>query len=50
MVYPDFVVTDGTVGMEGGGPVRGKAIKSGWIIASFDALAADSLAADLMGF
>ena len=50
MVYPDVVVTDGTTGMESGGPVRGKEIKSGWTLSSFDALAADSLAVHLMGF
>jgi uncharacterized protein (DUF362 family) len=50
LVYPDFVVIDGTIGMESGGPVRGKEIKSGWILSSFDATAADSLAVYLMGF
>ena len=50
LVFPDLVVIDGTVGMESGGPVRGKEIKSGWTLSSFDALAADSLAAYLMGF
>jgi uncharacterized protein (DUF362 family) len=48
--YPDFVIVDGTVGMEGGGPVRGTEIKAGWTLASFDALATDSLATCLMGF
>jgi uncharacterized protein (DUF362 family) len=50
LAYPDFVITDGTVGMESGGPVRGKEINSGWALSSFDALTADSLAAYLMGF
>lgn len=50
VVFPDLVMIDGTVGMESGGPVRGKEIKSGWTLSSFDALAADSLAAYLMGF
>lgn len=48
--YPDFVLLDGTVGMEGNGPTKGNAKKAGWSIASFDALAADTLAAYLMGF
>ncbi len=48
--YPDFTVIDGTVGMQGGGPVRGTEIRAGWAMSSFDALAADSLAAHLMGF
>ena len=49
-VYPDFVVLDGTSGMEGGGPIRGTKINAGWTLASFDALAVDSLATYLMGF
>ena len=48
--YPDFTIVDGTVGMQEGGPVRGTEIKSGWVLSSFDALAADSLAVHLMGF
>jgi uncharacterized protein (DUF362 family) len=49
--YPDLVILDGTVGMEGDGPVKkGTKIKAGWALASLDALAADSLATYLMGF
>ncbi len=48
--YPDFTIVDGTVGMQDGGPIRGTEITSGWSLASFDALAADSLAVHLMGF
>ena len=48
--YPDLVIIDGTVGMQEGGPVRGKEINAGWVVSSFDGLAADSLAARLMGF
>jgi uncharacterized protein (DUF362 family) len=48
--YPDLVIIDGTVGMEANGPIRGTEIKSGWALASLDALAADSLATHLMGF
>jgi len=49
--YPDFVIIDGTVGMEGDGPVKkGTKKNANWVISSFDALAADSLAAYLMGF
>jgi uncharacterized protein (DUF362 family) len=48
-VYPQLVILDGTIGMEGGGPVRGTAIHSGWVLSSFDGLAADSLAVSLMG-
>ena len=49
-VYPEFVLIDGVTGMEGDGPDNGSAIKAGWTLASLDALAADSLAAYLMGF
>ena len=49
-VYPDLTIVDGTNGMEGNGPIRGTEIKAGWTLASFDALAADSLATHLMGF
>jgi uncharacterized protein (DUF362 family) len=48
-VYPDFVIIDGTIGMEGGGPIRGSEIRADWVLSSFDALAADSFAAYLMG-
>jgi uncharacterized protein (DUF362 family) len=50
IVYPHMVIIDGTVGMEGNGPIRGTEINAGWTLASLDALAADSLAAYLMGF
>ena len=50
VVYPHFVVIDGVVGMEGNGPVSGTPKKAGWVVAGDDALAADSLAAYLMGF
>lgn len=49
-VYPDLAIIDGTIGMEGDGPLFGQKINSGWAVASFDALGADSLAAYLMGF
>ncbi len=49
--FLDFVIIDGTVGMEGDGPVgKGTRKEANWVISSFDALAADSLAAYLMGF
>ncbi|MBN2015240.1 DUF362 domain-containing protein [Candidatus Dojkabacteria bacterium] len=49
-VYPNLTILDGTVGMEGDGPVFGTEIHSGWTLGSLDALAADSLATYLMGF
>jgi uncharacterized protein (DUF362 family) len=48
--YPDLVILDGTVGMQGDGPGSGEHINSNWTLASLDALAADSLATYLMGF
>ena len=50
LIYPNLVVIDGTNGMEGNGPIMGRKIKSGWSLASLDPLAADTLAAYLMGF
>lgn len=50
IILPHLVIIDGVVGMEESGPIQGKEIKSGWTLASFDALAADSLAAYLMDF
>lgn len=50
ILLPHFVIIDGVVGMEESGPIQGKEIKSGWTLASFDALAADSLTAYLMDF
>jgi uncharacterized protein (DUF362 family) len=49
-VYPDLAVIDGTIGMQGRGPGSGDPIHSNWALASFDALAVDSIAAYLMGF
>ena len=44
------MIIDGTIGMQGNGPIMGSKIKAGWSLASFDALAADTLATYLMGF
>lgn len=49
-VYPQFVIVDGTIGMQDGGPVRGTETQSNWVLSSFDALAADTVATYLMGF
>ena len=50
IILPHLVIIDGVVGMEESGPIQGKEIESGWTLASFNALAADSLAAYLMDF
>lgn len=49
-VAPHLAVLDGYQGMEGNGPVSGRAVDWRIAIASADFLAADSLAASLMGF
>ena len=49
LVLPQITVLDGTVAMEGMGPARGTPVNLGIIIASFDTVAADSVAAAMMG-
>lgn len=49
-VWPDLVVLDGYVCMEGDGPVDGTAVKMMTAIASADALKADGIGARLIGF
>lgn len=43
-------IIDGTEAMEGDGPIHGEIVKLGWLIASRNPVAADALAAYLMGF
>jgi len=45
-----LAVIDGVVGMEGNGPVDGTPVSSGVALASTDALAADLLGSEIMGF
>jgi len=47
---PDWNLLDAVIGMEGYGPSHGKARPMGWIIASKNALAADVVAAFMMGY
>jgi len=47
---PDLTVIDGTVGMQGNGPVGGYAIDSGVVLASADRIAADVVGLQVMGF
>ena len=49
LVLPQITVLDGTVGMEGIGPTHGTPVNLGVIISSFDTVAADSVAAAVMG-
>jgi len=50
MLLPDLTVVDGFTGMEGLGPSSGDAIRSDFAVASFNPLAADKTALELMGF
>jgi len=47
--YPDLVLIDGFVGMEGKGPLFGDPIEVGVAIASTDCIAADRVGTDVMG-
>lgn len=50
LIPPHLSVIDGFVGMEGAGPVYGDPVEMGVAIASTDFLAADTVAARIMGF
>ena len=50
VVWPDLVVLDGFVCMEGDGPVDGTAVHLNTAIASADAVKADGIGARLIGF
>ncbi|MFC2123787.1 DUF362 domain-containing protein [Bacteroidota bacterium] len=47
--YPDLVIIDGFVGMEGKGPLFGDPIEVGVAIASTDCIATDRVGTDVMG-
>ena len=49
LVLPQLTVIDGTIAMEGMGPCRGTPVNFGTIVSSFDTLAADAIAASIMG-
>jgi len=49
LVLPELTVIDGTVGMEGLGPTHGTPVNLGILIASRDTVAADVVAAEIMG-
>ncbi|MEM2373818.1 MAG: DUF362 domain-containing protein [Thermoproteota archaeon] len=50
LTFPHLSVIDGTVGMEGNGPVHGSAVSSCFTVASTNALACDLVTSTLMGF
>ncbi len=47
---PDFCIMDAIEGMEGNGPSHGNPVKTGWIVASRNALALDVVEASIMGY
>jgi uncharacterized protein (DUF362 family)/Pyruvate/2-oxoacid:ferredoxin oxidoreductase delta subunit len=49
IVKPHLAVMDGVVGMEGNGPSNGKPIFAGVIMASYDCVALDIVASELIG-
>jgi len=49
VVKPNLTVIDGLIGMEGLGPLIGKAVKLGVIIAGFNVVSVDSIASYVMG-
>lgn len=49
LLLPQLTIIDGTVAMEGIGPVYGTPVNLGIIVSSFDTVAADAVAATVMG-
>ena len=49
ILLPDFTIIDGYIGMEGLGPSGGEAIKSDFVVASWNPLAVDVLGCKIMG-
>jgi len=49
-IMPHLTVMDGIIGMEGNGPRKGKAKKTGLILASKDGIALDIVASRIIGF
>jgi len=50
ILFPNFAIIDGRVGMEGNGPIFGFPKHWGWLFSSKNALNLDSLVATAMGF
>ena len=50
VLFPQFAIIDGTVGMEGMGPAYGTAKSMGIVLAGNNPLSTDAVAARLMGF
>jgi uncharacterized protein (DUF362 family) len=49
LVLPQITVIDGTIAMEGLGPIHGRPVNLGLVVSSFDTVAADTVAACIMG-
>lgn len=50
IALPDLTIIDGSIGMEGAGPINGTPVNAKILIASLDALAAEVVALKVMGF
>ncbi len=50
LAIPELTIVDGTVALEGMGPVVGQAVNLGLLLASTDTIAADRVAMAIMGF
>ena len=50
VLYPDMVIIDGFIGMEGDGPCDGTPKYAGLVVVGDDALVADRITCELMGF
>lgn len=50
LIKPCYAVIDGTVAMEGLGPIAGEPVDMGVVVCSPDVVAADAVARELMGF
>ncbi|WHH58056.1 DUF362 domain-containing protein [Petroclostridium sp. X23] len=50
LAMPELTIVDGTVALEGMGPVVGKPVGLGMLLASTDTIAVDRVSMDIMGF
>jgi len=50
LLKPDLSLMDGIIGMEGNGPQNGDPIKMGVVLASYDALALDTICCKMIGY
>lgn len=50
IALPELTIIDGTIAMEGDGPVAGDPVGLGLILASTDTVACDTVACEIMGF